>query len=41
VHAYKLIIEDFYDNRSATVTNSAINKTLDTILSLHSKNNIG
>ena len=41
VHAYKLIIEDFYDNRSATVSNSAINKTLDTILSLNSKNNIG
>lgn len=39
--AYLIIIGDLYDNRATTVSSSVRNKTLDTILSLHSKNNIG
>jgi len=39
--AYLIICEDLYDTRSATVSNSAENKTLETILSLYAKNHIG
>ncbi|MBR6968470.1 MAG: phage gp6-like head-tail connector protein [Ruminococcus sp.] len=39
--AYLMLIEDLYDNRSTTVSSSTRNKTLDTILSLHSLHNIG
>ena len=39
--AYLILIGDLYDNRATTVSSSVSNKTLDTILSLHSKNNIG
>ncbi len=39
--AYLIIIEDLYDNRTAYTNNIHANRTLDTILSLHSKNAIG
>lgn len=39
--AYLILCEDMYDNRSATVSNANVNRTLDTILSLHSQNNVG
>lgn len=39
--AYLIIIEDLYDNHTAYTNNVHANRTLDTILSLHSKNAIG
>ena len=40
-YAYLIMIEDLYDNRSAYVSNDKVSRTLDTILSLHSRNNVG
>lgn len=39
--AYLILCEDMFDNRSVSVKNSAVNRTVSTILSMHSMNNLG
>ena len=39
--AYLILIEDMFDNRSMTVNSSNINRTVKTILAMHSLNNVG
>lgn len=39
--AYLIIIEDMYDNRSVNVGKANVNRTIFTILDMHSKNNLG
>lgn len=40
-YAYLVLIEDMYDNRSMAVNSSNVNRTVRTILSMHSLNNVG
>lgn len=39
--AYLIIIEDMFDNRAMTVNSANLNRTVETILSMHSLNHIG
>lgn len=38
VMAYLLLCQDMYDNRSAAQDEKSVNRTLDTILGLHTRN---
>ena len=39
--AYLVLIEDMFDNRVLTVNSANLNRTVETILSMHSLNHIG
>lgn len=39
--AYLILIQDMFDNRSMYVNNANVNRTVSTILDMHSKNNVG
>ena len=39
--AYLIIVEDMFDNRAMTVNSANLNRTVETILSMHSLNHIG
>ena len=39
--AYLVLVEDMFDNRALTVNSANLNRTVETILSMHSLNHIG
>ena len=39
--AYLILVGDMYDKRTTTANGLTVNKTLETILSMYSKNNVG
>lgn len=39
--AYLILVEDMYDNRTASANSTTVNRTLETILSMYSRNNLG